>query len=105
MLDALELPGVLCAVIPLMCGQRFARFRRRVVHELVALAHRLAGLELLARSRSRLVPGFAAVIGSLNNLSEPAGSLRCIELIWIGGGDSLQASSPHPPKTRSRLPH
>src|SRR2546429_513914 len=35
---ALELPGVLGAVVPLMRGERLARFRRHVVDELVALA-------------------------------------------------------------------
>ncbi len=61
--DALELPGVLRAVIPLV-GAGHA-----VVDELVP---------------DRL-PGFAAVFGALNQLAEPAAGLRRVEAVRIDG--------------------
>src|SRR5215470_11227853 len=71
---SLELPGMLRPVIPLMRSHRLTRFRRRIVRKLVALAlwppARVPGR--FARGRSRLVPGFATVVGALNDLSKPA---------------------------------
>ena len=61
--DALELPGVRRAVVPLV------RAGDAVVHELVA--HRL--------------PGLAAVVGALDHLPEPAAGLRRIQPIRVGG--------------------
>src|SRR5512146_1426906 len=85
--DALELPGVLRPVVPLMSGERFAGFGRSVVNELVALclgrAGRLCGF---TGWRSRLVPGLAAVVGALNDLPKPAAALRSINAIGIGRG-------------------
>ncbi len=60
--DALELPRMRRAVIPLM-GSRNA-----VVGKLV----------------SDRCPGLAAVVRALHHLSEPAGALRCIEAVGIG---------------------
>ena len=59
--DALELPGVLRAVVPLV------RARDAVVGELVA--HRR--------------PGLAAVIRALDHLPEPAAGLRGIKPVWV----------------------
>ena len=61
--DALELPGVGRAVVPLM------RSRDAVVDELVA-----DGL-----------PRLAAVVGALDELSEPAGALRRVQTIRVSG--------------------
>ena len=61
--DALELPGVRRAVVPLV------RAGDAVVDELVA--HRL--------------PGLAAVVGALDDLPEPAAGLRGIQPIRVGG--------------------
>ena len=61
--DALELPGVRRAVVPLV------RAGDAVVHELVA--HRL--------------PRLAAVVGALDQLPEPAAGLRRIQPIRVGG--------------------
>src|SRR4030095_19152 len=85
--DALELPGVRRTVVPLVRGEGFTGFRRRVVNKLVALAlgHALRGGGRFAGGCSRLVPCLAAVIGALNDLSKPAARLRCIESIRISG--------------------
>ena len=61
--DALELPGVRRAVVPLV------RAGDAVVDELVA--HRL--------------PGLAAVVGALDQLPEPAAGLRRIQPVRIDG--------------------
>src|SRR5437588_1544725 len=61
--DALELPGVRRAVVPLV-GAGDA-----VVHELVT--HRL--------------PGLAAVVGALDQLPEPAAALRRIQAVRVDG--------------------
>src|SRR5579859_3082061 len=84
--DSLELPGMLRAVVPLVGGERFAASRRGVVHELVALAFgpsirrcRLAG------RCPRLHPGFAPIIGALNDLSKPSAGLRHVNPIGVNG--------------------
>src|SRR5260370_42205647 len=71
--NALELPRMLGAVVPLMSGERFPGLGGGVVHELVALAFgRSRGLSVLfARRGAWLCPSFAAVIGALNDLPEP----------------------------------
>ena len=61
--DALELPGVRRAVVPLV------RAGDAVVHELVA--HRL--------------PRLAAVVGALDHLPEPAAGLRRVQPVRVGG--------------------
>src|SRR5258708_3571069 len=60
--DALELPGVRCAVIPLV------RTRHAIVYELVI----------------HWRPGLAAVVGALDQLAEPAARLGCVQPIRIG---------------------
>ena len=60
--DALELPGMRRAVVPLM------RAGNAVVRELVA---------------DRL-PGLAAIVGALDHLAEPAAGLRGIQAVRIG---------------------
>ena len=78
--DALELPRMLRAVVPLVRGERLAGFRRCVVDELVALAlgHAVRRGGRFAGRCSGLMPGLAAVIRALNDLPEPAAGLRCI---------------------------
>src|SRR5689334_6478594 len=85
--DALEFPGVLGAVVPLMRGQRFAAFfGRSVVNEFVAFAlgHALRRGCFFAGRRARLNPGFAAVVGALDDLSEPAAGLRGVDAVRCG---------------------
>ena len=61
--DALELPGVLRAVVPLVRGEGFAGFRRSVVDEFVALAGRHAAGRGRHLASGRL-PRLAAVTRS-----------------------------------------
>src|SRR5208282_1940736 len=82
---AFEFPGTLRAVVPLMSGERLARFRRRVVDELVACGLRGTWGGRFSGRRSGLVPGFAAVVGALNQLPEPSAGLRRVDAIGIGG--------------------
>src|SRR5579862_6013041 len=72
-----ELPGMLLPVIKLMSCQRLSGFRRGVIHEFITLAFRPAALvsSRFSRRGARLVPGVATIIGTLNNLSEPATGL------------------------------
>src|SRR2546422_10341565 len=82
---ALELPGVLGAVVPLVRGERFARRRRGVVDELVALAFgHLAGLR--RHAAAGCLPRLAAVARALDHLAEPPAGLRRIDAAGIGGG-------------------
>ena len=85
--DALELPGMLRAVVTLVRRERLAGFRRRVVDELVALAlgHAVGRRGRLAGRRARLVPGLAAVVGALDDLPEPAARLRRVDPVRIDG--------------------
>src|SRR5262249_20565033 len=85
--DALELPGVLRAVVPLVRRQRLARLRRTVVDELVAFAlgEALGRRGRLAGGRARLGPGLAAVGGALNDLPEPVAALRCVDAVRVRG--------------------
>src|SRR5215813_8862484 len=78
----LELPGMLCAVVPLMCGERRGG---AVVREFVALTFGpTAGIgRRLTRRRPGLVPGFAAVVGALDHLAEPAAGLRGVDAVGI----------------------
>src|SRR5215469_1805140 len=79
---SLELPWVLGTVVPLMSGEGRAR---DVIDELIALALRHAARPgRLPGRRSRLVPCLAPIIRALNNLSEPAAGLRCINAVRIG---------------------
>src|SRR5258708_11712768 len=81
----LELPGMLRTVVELMRGKRLAGSVRSVVDKLVARGLRGAGGSRLSGRRSGLMPGFAAIIGALNDLPKPAAGLRCIQTIRIGG--------------------
>src|SRR5881409_2582317 len=83
--DALELPGMLCAVVPLMRGEGLACLRGRVVGELVALAFGETFRGLFQHT-SRRLPRLAAVAGALDDLSEPPARLRRIQPVRIGGG-------------------
>src|SRR5579862_1516414 len=96
--DALELPRMLRPVIPLMSCERR---RSGVVDEFIALAlGHSARSCLLAGRRSRLVPRFAAIVRTLNDLPEPAAGLRGINSIRIYGR-SLQVIEFPPGKVRA----
>src|SRR5208337_3003920 len=82
--DALELPGVLRAVVKLMRGEGLAGFWRCVVDEFVALAARHAAGRG-RHSASGCFPRLATVARALDDLSKPAAGLRCIEAVRIGG--------------------
>src|SRR5262245_22662544 len=58
-----ELPGMLRAVVPLVRGERRSR---RVISKFVARRLRRTRFRWLSGGRSRLMPGFAAVLGPLN---------------------------------------
>src|SRR5256885_5651428 len=91
--DTFELPGVLGAVVPLVRGERLARWGRGVVDELVALAFgHLAGLRRDAAA-GRL-PRLAAVARALDHLAEPPAGLRRIDAVGIGGGSPLMLDLP-----------
>src|SRR5262245_39956498 len=76
--NALELPWMLRAVIPLMCT------RDSIVDELVALTlrHPIRAFQVL-RCASGRIPFFSAVIRTLNDLTEPPTGLRCINAVRI----------------------
>src|SRR5207302_9586775 len=83
---ALELPGMLRAVVPLMRGKRLAGFGRRIVSELVAVAFGRTGWGgWFPGRRSGLMPGFTAVVRALNYLPEPSARLRGVDAIGING--------------------
>src|ERR1700733_1492544 len=82
---ALELPGMLCAVVPLMRGERLAGVARPVVDELVACGLRRTWGARFSGRRSGLVPGLTAIVGTLDQLPKPAAGLRRIQPIRIGG--------------------
>src|SRR5207249_12227352 len=74
--DPLELPRMLGAVVPLV------RARDAVVNEFVTFTHRHT-LRTCCRPATRRVPGFAAVVGTLNDLSEPRAGLRLVQPVLI----------------------
>src|SRR5438105_10790593 len=74
--NALEFPRMLRAVVPLM------RARHAVVNEFVALTHRHS-LRICGRAAAGRAPAFAAVIGTLDDLSEPCAGLRRVNPIWV----------------------
>src|SRR5215472_3967761 len=65
--DALELPRMLRAVVPLVSGERLARLFAGVVGKPVAWLGRPA-LRFLTWLYARLKPGLSAVVGALHNL-------------------------------------
>src|SRR5438045_5895014 len=83
--DPFEFPRMLGAVVPHMGRERFARFRRNVVSEFVALPfrHSVGCRGRLARSEPRLKERFPAVIGPLNDLSKPTAGLRNVNPVRI----------------------
>src|SRR2546426_7348468 len=81
--DALELPGVLGAVVPLVRGEGFAGVRGRVVGELVALAGRHGARRGRGPAPGRL-PRLAAVARALDHLPEPAARLRGVQPVGVG---------------------
>ena len=82
--DALELPGMLGAVIPLVSRERLPGFGRGVVDEFIALSFRRALRRCgFARGSAWLYPGFAAIVGALDDLPEPSAGLRGIDSVRI----------------------
>ena len=61
--DALELPGVRRAVVPLVG----------------------AGDALVGEFVAHGIPGSAAIVGALNDLAEPAGALRGVDAVGVNG--------------------
>jgi hypothetical protein len=78
--DALELPGMLRAVVPLMCA------RNTVVNELVTLGfwHAIRTFQFL-RTAARCAPGFATIVRALNDLPKPVAGLRGVDSLGING--------------------
>src|SRR2546428_7515182 len=101
--DALELPGMLRAVVPLMRGEGPARLRGRVVGELVALAFGETFRGLFQHT-SRRLPRLAAVAGALDDLSEPPARLRRVQPVRIGGASPHLLDLPPPPRRGPRVP-
>src|SRR5215469_18196329 len=83
---ALELPGMLGAIVELMRGQRLASLGRDVVDEFVAFAfgHASGGFAF-APGSSGLEPRLAAIVGALNDLPEPSARLRGVDAIGVSG--------------------
>src|SRR5256886_5377638 len=102
--DALELPGMLGAVVELVRGERLAGIRRRVVDEFVALASRHA-VRRLGHPAARRLPRLAAVAGALDDLAEPPAGLRRVQAVRIRGGAPLDGDIPVPPQGARRNPH
>src|SRR5712691_126589 len=82
--DALELPGMLGAVVPLVRGEGFAGARGGVVDELVALARRHAAGRGRHSAPGRL-PRLAAIARALDHLPEPAAGLRRVQAVRVDG--------------------
>src|SRR5205809_7663869 len=91
--DALELPGMLGAVVELVRGERLAGIRRRVVDEFVALASRHA-VRRLCHPAARRLPRLAAVARALDDLAEPPAGLRRVQAARSGGGSPERADLP-----------
>jgi len=60
-------------------ARKLPRMRRAVVPQV------RAGSAVVCELISDRRPGAAAVIGALNDLAEPTGSLRCVEPVGVGG--------------------
>src|SRR5208283_1453115 len=77
---AFELPRMLRAVIPLV------RAHLARIHEFVALAfgHALRAFQLRRAAAGR-VPGFSAIIGTLDDLAEPTARLRRVNPVRVRG--------------------
>src|SRR5437867_11979181 len=101
--DALELPRMLRAVVPLMRGEGLARLRGRVVGELVALAFGETFRGLFQHT-SRRLPRLAAVAGALDDLSEPPARLRRVQPVRIGGRSRGARDLPPRPARRAPRP-
>src|SRR5207249_1044708 len=82
--DPLELPGVLCAIVPLVRGEGLASLGRGVVDDLVALTRGHAVRRLRHATAGRL-PRLAAVARALDDLSEPSARLRRVQPVRIRG--------------------
>src|SRR5690242_5053959 len=78
-----EFPRMLRSVVPLMSCERR---RCSIVGEFIAFAlgHFSGSRRWLPRRRARLVPGLTPIVGTLDDLPEPAARLRCVNAIRIG---------------------
>src|SRR5439155_24282221 len=87
--DPLELPRVLCAVVP----QVFADLA--FIDKLVALAMRHA-IGAGCRSAAGSVPGLPAVVRPLDNLPKPATRLRRVDAVRVDrrGFEMVQFPTP-----------
>src|SRR5215831_13887443 len=82
--DPFEFPRMLCAIVPLVCCEWFAGFRRRIINEFVAFSPRHAVRTFqFFRTAAGCVPLFAAVVRALKNLPEPTAGLRRIDSVRI----------------------
>src|ERR1700733_4290903 len=79
---AFELPRMLSAVVPLVCREGLACFGGVVVGEAVAFDG-WPGRCCVFRFDTGLEPRLAAVVGSLQDLAEPAAGLRGIDAVRI----------------------
>src|SRR4030095_1735043 len=85
--DPLKFPGVRSSVIPHVGGHWFTAIRRSVVNKFIALGfgHPLGCRGWLAGGCAGLLPSFAAVVRTLNNLAEPAAGLGGVKPVRING--------------------
>src|SRR3989338_1816735 len=85
---AFEFPRVRRSVVELMRRQRFPGWGRRIVDELVAfsLLRAVRTICRLSGRSSRLKPGLASVVGTLDDLAEPVAMLRSVDAFRIGRG-------------------
>src|SRR5947209_4051107 len=77
--DPLEFPGMLRTVIPLVSRKRLSG---SIIDELVAFAFGHLSRFQLGPAIRRL-PRLAAIIRALDDLSEPAAGLRCIQPVGV----------------------
>src|SRR5438270_7486221 len=78
--DALEFPRVLRPIVPLVGREWLAAWRPSVINKLIALDLRHA-FGRRGEPAARCLPGFSAVIGTLNHLPEPATGLGRINAV------------------------
>src|SRR5438132_390220 len=79
---SLELPRMLRAVVPLMRSERLAIGTGGVIGELITLPLGHPIRRLLGFPAWHL-PRLAAVVRALDDLSEPAAGLRCIDAVRV----------------------
>src|SRR6185437_8768556 len=68
----LELPRMLCAVVPLVRSKRLAGFSGGVIDEAIRCLVREGRHGRVARLQPRLLPVLSAIVGALQDLPKPA---------------------------------